>query len=299
MKGIILSFFLVSTLGFARLGADDANPLIELMPFAIDGLGPEEARFISALIHSYVTDIGEVAPRYEPAPGEPGDPEETGDGEPGGPEDVGDGGLRTADAEREPDFILYGSITVDHDSRILALKVIKTETGETVYHSSSHRTTTDLTLKVRSLVEAVFATGLHNAFSEELRQETLSEAKIVGTWRGDAGVEIVRLQRGGAGIAILSSGAQMNLIYRIENNTLRIFQISQNTERFYHPMPFAIARELSVRAEPWQYEFSLYEDGAALRGIKIFTDVVYDDVRIIELLPGSVREAEWTKAGNR
>jgi hypothetical protein len=87
----------------------------------------------------------------------------------------------------------------------------------------------------------------------------------------------------------------MNLIYKIENNALRIFQISQNTERFYHPMPFNIARELSVRAEPWQYELFLYEDGATLRGIKIFTDVVYEDTRIIKLLPGSVREAEWTK----
>jgi hypothetical protein len=275
-----LSFFLVSALCFARLGAEEGDPVIEFMPFVIDGLGPEEARFISALIQSYVADIGEVVRRYDPSPEEPDDTDRY---------------AMETEALREPDFILSGSITVDQDSRILALKVIRTGTGEAVHHTSSHKTTTDLTLKVRSLVEAVFSAGLNETFNGEVRQEIITEGKILGTWRGDAGVEIVRLQRGGTGIAILSSGAQMNLTYRIENNTLRIFQTSQNTERFYHPMPLTVARELSIRAEPWRYEFLLYEDGAMLRGIKIFTDVVYDNTRIMELLPGSIREAEWTK----
>jgi hypothetical protein len=281
MKRMILSFFLFSLLCFPRLGADDSGPVvIELTPLVIEGLGPEEARFISALVQSYVADIGEILWGYDPPP------EQT----------DGTGGYAMAMGEtRRPDFILSGSITVDQDSRILVLKVVKAETGETVYHTSNHKTTTDLTLKVRSLVEAVFSAGLNGTFHQDAPPETITEGKILGTWRGDAGVEIVRLQRGGRGIAILSSGAQMNLIYRIENNTLRIFQISQNTERFYHPMPFTIARELSARAEPWQYELFLYEGGATLRGIKIFTDVVYEDARIIQLLPGSVREAEWTK----
>jgi hypothetical protein len=278
MKRMILSFLLVSLLRVPLPGADNFSPVIELTPFAIDGLGQEEARFILALVQSYLADIGEVLRRYEPTPDETG---RTDDGE--------------REAPREPDFILSGSITVDQDSLVLALRVVKTETGEAVYHTSSHKTTTDLTLKVRSLVEAVFSAGLSGTFHEEVPQEIITEGKIVGTWRGDAGVEIVRLQRGGTGIAILSSGVQMNLIYRIEDNALRIFQVSQNTERFYHPMPLTIARELSVRAEPWQYELFLYEDGTTLRGVKIFTDVVYDDTRIMELLPGAVREAEWTK----
>jgi hypothetical protein len=277
---MILSFFLFSAFCIARLGADDSGPIIELTPFAIEGLGPEEARFITALVQSYVADIGEVVQPNDPALYDA--------------EDTASYGMPPELAPK-PDFILSGSITVDQDSRILALRVIKTETGETVYHTSSHKTTTDLTLKVRSLVEAVFSAGLSGTFHEEVSQEVITAEKIVGTWRGDLGVEIVRLQRGGTGIAILSSGAQMNLIYRIEDNSVRIFQISQNTERFYHPMPFIIARELSVRAEPWQYELFLYEDGTALRGIKTFTDVEYEDTRIIKLLPGSVREAEWTK----
>jgi hypothetical protein len=281
MKRMILSFFLASAFCFTQPGADEINPVIEFMPFVIEGLGPEEARFISALIQSYAASIGEVALRHDPSAGE---------GE------NRDASVLAAETTRKPDFILSGSITVEQDNRILSLQVVKTATGETIHHTSIHKTTTDLTLKVRSLIEAVFSTGINRAFAEDLPPETMTEGKILGIWRGDTGVEIVRLQRGGTGIAILSSGAQMNLIYRIENNALRIFQISANTERFYHPLPFNIARTLSVQAEPWQYEFFLYEDGTTLRGTKTFTDVVYEGVRILELHPGSVRAAEWTKA---
>jgi hypothetical protein len=266
MKRMLLSFFLFPILCSIHMGAEDTKPVIRFIPFAIEGLGPEEARFISTLIQSYVTDIGNVDQREE------------------------------ADMVRGPDFIISGSITVGQDSRILNIKIVKNETGETVHHTSIHKTTTDLTLKAHSLVEAAFSAGFDGTFQEEEKREILTEAKILGTWRGDTGVEIIRLRRGGTGIAILSSGVQMNLVYRIEDNTLKVIQTSPNMERFYHPMPLNIARELSVRAEPWQYELFLYDAGMVLRGIKTSTDVRYEDTRIMEFIPGSVREAEWTKS---
>jgi hypothetical protein len=281
MKRMILSFFLVSAFCFARSGADEFAPVIEFMPFVIEGLGPEEARFISALIQSYATSIGEASRRYDPSAEATQAP---------------DASAPAKGTSRKPDFILSGSVTVDQNSRILAFQVAKTETGEVIHHTSAHKTTTDLTLKIRSLVEAVFSAGINRAFAGDLPPEFMTEGKILGIWRGDSGVEIVRLRRGGTGIAILSSGAQMNLTHRIEGNALRIFQASANTERFYHPLPLNIARTLSAHAEPWQYELFLYEDGAALRGTKTFTDVVYEDERVLELRPGAVRAAEWTKA---
>jgi hypothetical protein len=144
-------------------------------------------------------------------------------------------------------------------------------------------------------VEEAFSTGFNGTFQENIPQEIITEAKILGTWRGDAGVEILRLQRGGTGIAILSSGAQMNLAYSIEDNTLKVTQISPNTERFYHPIPFEIARELRSRTEPWQYELFLYDGGTVLRGIKTFTGIRYEGNRVVELIPGSIRNAEWIR----
>jgi hypothetical protein len=111
-------------------------------------------------------------------------------------------------------------------------------------------------------------------------------------------VELVRLQRGGAGIAILSSGAQMALEYTIEDNTLKVTQRSPNTERFYHPLPYGVAKQLAAQAEPMRWELLLYEGGTSLRGIKTATAVRYERDTIIELLPASAREAEWVKASH-
>ncbi len=276
---MILSFFLFPILCSVPLAAEDNKPIIQVIPFVIEGLGQEEARFISTLIQSYVTDIGDVVQVYDAGMESPVQENET----------------YSLSADKMPDFILSGSITVDQDTRILSLKIIKNETGETAYHTSIHRTTTDLTLKARSLVEAAFSTGFDGMFHEAVSQEILAESRILGTWRGDTGIAIVRLQRGGTGIAILSSGVQMNLVYKIEDNSLKVTQISPNTERFYHPMPFEVARILKSRAEPWQYVLFLYDNGTVLRGLKTFTGVRYEANRFVELIPGSVQEAEWTK----
>jgi hypothetical protein len=270
---MILSFFLFSMLYSLHLMAEDGKPVIRFVPFTIEGLGPEEARFLSTLIQSYATDIGEVD--LQLAEGETGEP---------------------AVSDSPPDFILSGSIVVDQDSRTLSMKIVKSETGETVYHTSTHKTTTELTLKVRSLVEAAFSSGFGGTFQETMRQETLTDGKILGTWRGDAGLEIVRIQGGGTAMAILSSGAQMNFVYKIEDNTLKLTQTSPNRARFYHPMPYDVARELSALAEPWRYELFLSDNGAVLRGIKTSTGVVYGDNGGVEFVPGSSREAEWIKS---
>jgi hypothetical protein len=289
---MILSFFLFSMLYSLHLGAEDSKPVIRLMPFTIEGLRPEEARFLSTLIQSYVTDIGEVDLQF----GSSLEGLENGEAEPYAlsPADIGP----SVRGSLPPDFILSGSITVDQDSRVLAMKIVKSETGETVYHTSTHKTTSDLTLKVRSLVEAAFSAsaGFGGADQEEPRREILTDGKVMGTWRGDAGLEIVRIQGGGTAMAILSSGAQMNFAYKIEDNTLKLTQTSPNRARYYHPMPFNVARELSSRAEPWQYELFLFNNGTVLRGVKISTGVSYGDNGNVEFIPGSVREAEWTKS---
>jgi hypothetical protein len=243
------------------------------MPFFIESIGQEEARLIESLVQSYLTDMGEVVlPSDSPAVHQ-----------------------RRA-LSRRPDYILSGSITLDQDSRILMLEIIKTDTGDTSYYSSIHKTTSDMVLKIRSLVETAFAVGSEEFNRERISREPLSEEKVLGTWRGDGGIEIVRLHRGGTGMAILSSGSMMNLVYTIEDNALRVMQTSPNTERFYHPVPYEVAKELTARAEPWQWELSLYENGTILRGIKISTAVRYEENRVLQLIPGIIREAEWIKS---
>jgi hypothetical protein len=273
--------FLGMILSALFAGAEENKPVIGFAPFAIEGISAEEARIIESLIRSYITDQGEVIRSFDlslmmiPA-------SETDEA--------------YAGMARVPDYTLSGSINLEEDNRILMLEISKPGTGERVSYTSVHKTTSELVLKIKSLVEAAFSA--ETAPPREAVPEALTESGILGTWRGDAGVEWVRLQRGGSGIAILSSGAQMALEYTIEDNTLKVRQRSPNTERFYHPLPYGVAKQLADRAEPMRWELLLYEGGTSLRGIKTATAVRYERDTIIELLPASAREAEWVKASH-
>jgi hypothetical protein len=266
------------------IGAEENKPVIGFVPFTIEGIGAEEARIIESLIHSYIADQGDVIEALD-ASVMMFSLSDTG------------GVYNTAAGEaRQPDYTLSGSINMEGDNRILMLEISKTSTGEKVNYTSVHKSASELILKAKSLVAAVLSAGTGAEDFQEAVPETLTETAVLGTWRGDTGVELIRLQRGGVGIAILSSGAQMSLEYTIENNILRVSQRSPNTERFYHPLPYGVAKQLALQAEPMKWELLLYDGGTALRGMKIATAVQYDRDAIIEIFPGTAREAEWLKA---
>ncbi|MDR1948892.1 MAG: hypothetical protein LBQ38_05845 [Spirochaetaceae bacterium] len=282
---VIILFLLIFFPGF--LWADNGKPVISINPFVVRGLSPEEGRIAESLIQSYVAVVGEVLTNTNNRR----------------QETAGSGveNLIGAGESRLPDYILSGNIILDGDNHLLILEIQNTRTEETVSYSSSHKTTGELLLKARSMMETAFSPGTVNSggtFTElrEAGPEAFSEGNIVGTWRGDAGIELIRLRPGGRGIAVFSSGVQMNLAYIIEGNALRVVQNSPNTERFYYPVPYAVAKHLVAEAEPMRWEFLLYEKGTALRGIKITTAVRYEGNTVLELLPGTTREAEWTRA---
>lgn len=271
------------------LRADNERPLVAIDPFIIQGLGSEEARIIETLIQSYIFAWGDLAPLMAAVPASTVQTAAEAFGaERLGPEGLGAEGPLA-------DFIFSGSITLDQDNRVFLLEIRKPRTGEIFQLSSAHKTTGELLLQARSMVESVF-TGIPAA-GGSAGTARLTESGVAGTWRGDTGIEMIRLMRGGRGVAVFSSGAQMDLIYTIENNTLKVRQSSPNTERYYHPVPYAVARALVAEAEPMRWELLLGEGGNVLRGIKIATAVRYEGDTVLELLPGSAREAEWTRSG--
>jgi hypothetical protein len=271
-KGILLAgVFLLSFPAF--LAAEDEKPIVQVSPFIIEGLRSEEGRIIESLIYSYISAIGEV---YDPS-------------------DLANEAAMASEGGQIPDYTFSASVIQDRDSRILVLEIGRPRTGEVNTFTSMHRTTGDMVLKVRSIVESAFSGESGPVRTAEA--ERLTGGGISGTWRGDAGIEMVRLQRDGRGTAIFSSGAQMSLQYSVENNRLTVVQSSQNTERFYHPIPYAVARELAAEADPMRWELWLFENGTVLKGIRVATGVRYEGNKVLEILPGTAREAEWTKLG--
>jgi hypothetical protein len=232
--------------------------------FTVEGISGEEARIIETLIRSYIADLGNRG-TFVPADA----------------------------ADSPPDYTLSGSIAAEEDNWLFKLSLHKTGGGE-LHYTSVYKTMGELALKAKTLVEAAFVGDTAPLAAETA--EPLTEAAVAGTWRGDQGIRLIRLERGGRGIAFFSSGTQMQLMYEIEDNTLKVRQDCPNTERFYHPLPYAVAKQVAAGAEPMRWEFLLFNGGLRLRGVKVTTAVRYEGNNLLELLPGTAREAEWIRA---
>ena len=271
-------------------GAQESRPVIRFSPFYTQGIGIEETRFIESLFQSYLSDLGEVINFFDNT---------------ASPESFSEGGVFPDSWTKSPDYVLSGSIYLERDSRVLTLEIHNTLTRETIRSTTTHKTASDLVLKARSLVETVFNSPVQAAKGTSLEAEssgapgpeTITESSIAGTWRGESGIEMIRLQQGGRGIAFFSSGAQMNLSYTIENNILKVRQNSPNMERFYYPLPYGVARQLSAEADPMCWELLLYSGGTHLKGVRISTEAKFEGNALVELLPGTARDSLWVRSG--
>jgi hypothetical protein len=280
------SLLLMVTLLFYPLfsGAEEIKPLIRFSPFYTKGIGFEEIRFVESLIQSYLSDFGEVVNYF-------------------GDDSEGSGGVFPDSWTRAPDYVLTGSIYLERDTRIFTLEIHNTQTGDTSRFTSTHKTSSDMVLKARSLVEVAFSSsdklGVlpgESGNSREEEPEILTESAVTGTWRGESGIEMIRLRQGGRGTAFFSSGAQMSLSYTIENNTLKVKQNSPNTERYYYPLPYGVAKQLSAEAGPMTWELLLYSGGTHLKGFRRSTEARMEGNMIVELIPDAIRDAEWTRS---
>jgi len=263
---------------FSSTWAQEARPVIRFTPF-VSQVSVEETRFIESLIQSYISDAGELIFSYDDIPLDAY---------------LSGGGFLPGSWNKTPDYVLSGSIYLERKIRIFTLEIRNTHTNEITKTTTEHKTAGDLVLRSRSLVENIIKFPVISEKESTAVNETpriITENSIAGTWRGEPGIEIIRLQSGGRGTAFFSSGAQMNLSYAIEGNTLKIWQNSPNTERFYYPNPPEIAKLLSERAEPMRWEFMLYSGGNRLRGIKISTEIRVLQNGNTELLYKTARDA--------
>jgi hypothetical protein len=278
------AFFLFLTVILCSIEAQESKPLIQLNPFSIEGIGDEESQLIVSLVQSYLSDIGQVVnyavPSYQEGARESSRP------------------ALSPFSNSSADCTINGTIRMDRDGHIFLLEIINTKTGESYSVSSVYRSTGEMALKARSVLESAFATGgLDAERKPAARPERISEGMIIGTWKGEPGIEIIRLLQGGRGLAVFSSGAQMVLSYIIADNTLKIWQISPNSDRFYYPLPQHIAKQLAQGAEPILWELSLYQHGMVLGGVRLSTAVRTANDEVVELLPGGdIREVMWSKS---
>lgn len=251
------AFFLCCPL---LLGAEEKSK-IYVFPLVSDGFNDEEVKSIEYLLFSYLKDIGIIA------------------------------------EEPEQDIdTLAGRLRLDENSRFLDLEIIK-PSGERYFSSHPFKNSGELVLKVRSLLSAAFQKDQKNQeIPDGTQGEKISREAVSGTWRSVGSIQMMRLERDGTGMLLFSSGAVMKLIYAVEDNVLVAAQDSANNERFYHPLPHAVARSLAEKAEPMRWELKLFDRGTVLRGTVFFTEAVSGEDGLITLNPGRTAAVEWQKS---
>jgi hypothetical protein len=278
-----LSFLIFAGLVLSGLGAQNNKPVINLMPFSTAGIGADEGRLLDSLIRSYLSDFGEVISYF---------PNEDGLFMTGG--DIFAENNSPESRTQIPDYTVSGSLRMEQDGRILDMDVGDTATGEVKSYSYSYKSAGELALKARSILENVFIAPPERR-QDPARAEIINENRIMGSWKGEEGVEMIHLYRGGRGMAIFSSGAQMALSYTVENNALIVRQVSPNSERYYYPLPYERARSLSAAAAPMAWELRLFRQGSVLRGLKSMTGFSAGGNEIIP----ETRDIEWTRGPAR
>ena len=278
MKQKKIAFVLLILLSVNCLNAQESKPLIQLNDFSTLGISSEESRLIKALFLSYLSEMGELINYLEQ-----------------------EQSLNTAEKNknRPVDYSINGTVRLEQDGHIFLLEITNLRTAETYTIRSVYKTTGELALKARSMLETAFAESMEPEKQGLSNPETISENQITGTWKGEAGIEMINLQKGGRGVAFFSSGAQMVLSYSITDNTLRLWQVSPNSERFYYPLPFLAAKYLAAGAQPMVWEMSLFQKGTVLNGVRQATAVRMEYDQVGELIHGGdVRQVQWTKVSH-
>lgn len=284
-----VSLSLISFLTFLPLWAQAQQPVLAVLPFSSPKELQNEALQIEKLVQSYITELNlfrlvatadrdKILSEWEFSVNET---------------------LMNASNTRQlgtllsADFLLQGTLGTLGSNFVMTLEVLKTKTGEKVSFSSVEPSVDMLSANLKTLLAKTFMQQ-----NREIQKTIDSEKDILGTWRGDKGIEIVRLYPGGTGQAIFTSGARMDLKYTLENGNLVIYQVSANTERFYHPLPYKVARELVSLAKPMRWIFTDLINNTILQGKKISTAARYEADRLLEVIHDTERDAEWVRTGN-
>ena len=122
--------------------AQEARPVIRFTPFESYGIGGEETRFIESIVQSYISDVGELIYSFDNLPDMA----------------LSTGGLFVDSWNKNPDYVLSGSIYLEKKIRIFTLEIKNTRTNEISSSTTSHGSSGDLALRTKSLVETVWFT---------------------------------------------------------------------------------------------------------------------------------------------
>lgn len=217
------------------------------------------------------------------------------------------------------DYILTGNIGKVGDVFVFTLDVTKVATGERISFSDTAHSLSDIVLRSRDLTRSLFGKKDGPAGTAAASPSVASAtpaasdaggpaveafaikkaptlADIVGSWRGDKGLETVRVFRNGTGLAVLSGGGTLKVRVAIHGDTVEIAQDQPNDVAMYRSSAISLetARKITAQARPMRWIFNLSADGLTLQGSKE-SIAVSGSGADIQVDNAYVRAASWTR----
>lgn len=210
-------------------------------------------------------------------------------------------GAQPGAAPLAADFILSGSVERVGELLVLSLSMTRVRDGARIVVSETGAGANEIAMASRALTQRLLGAEQQGAAPAAPVAEAAtpirsrpSLAMVAGSWRGDKGLETVRLYPNGTGLAVLAGGGTLRLRVRIEGDLVEVVQDQPNDPAMYRSAQwgFETARFIASRARPMRWAFSLSADGSALFGVK--ESVAYDGVSA-EVDNEFRREARWDR----
>ncbi len=260
--------------------------IVRITPFSASGIGLSEASMLERLVVSYIVELKIF--RVIDAQGQESALQET-------EVALSLGSSLAIALPLTADYIITGSIGKIGDIFVLTLDNTRVSSGEKLSVSDTAPSISDIVLRSRSLTRTLFGAGppaaldaskpmqetnippsavLEPIEAPAIPPKTVFPAPIIGnllgTWRGDKGLETIRLFPNATALAILSGGGTLKLRVSFSNDTIEIIQDQPNDVAMYRAasVPMELAKRIAATARPMKWIFTLSSDGTMLSGTK-------------------------------
>lgn len=285
---------------FQPLSAQDARVrVVELDRISGDGVQDKELEALERVIASYVVEMdgykvvdanGAEIAAVDPSTPHPAPPQ-----------------VESPDKGAVAEFSLSARINRSGKLFVFTIERRDATTGEKKSVSQRFASVNDIVLKARSLTRRLFgqddsvqpaATDPSSGLADIPKSKApLSFTALAGFWKGDKGLDRVRISRDGKGSAILNSGVSMKIKLSVQDGRVIVEQDQPSLAAFFSSPSFSsdTAQEIADKARPMRWIFSVSENGDSLTGIKESVAVQRGSDGILKIDNGYTRDAVWTR----
>jgi len=301
---------LLFTLVLFSAHSQTRQAVVRVSPFEGSGVGTSEASMLERLVVSYIVELETF--RVVDTQGQEMALSETESA-------LSLGSATTVALPLTADYIVSGTLGKLGDIYVVTLQNTKVATGEKRSVSDTSSTIGDLVIRSRSLTRTLFGkqetsastTGTasmnpaSDAFTDTVTPSSVQEHQYVsnpaitdltGTWRGDKGLETVRIFANSTGIAVLSGGGTLKIRVAISGNIVEIVQDQPNDVAMYRATSVSLemARKIAAQARPMRWIFNLSTSKDVLSGTKESISISGSGSKLV-VDNSYVRESSWTR----